>query len=722
MKQLLLILSFYSILTWGQTDKPLSPDYRNHINIPKYSKENFPLQQQTVISGGVWTELNPKVPRVHYLCIHFASIDTGWAVGVEGTIIRTVDAGKTWETIKCPVNEILLNVNSYNSKVVIITGFNGTVLRSEDSGLTWEIPQMPDSITSDLWRVVMLNDTLGWMSGKGAVLLKTTDAGQTWKRVVTNYPNYNYWFVSFYKEKFGYIAGDYGKVLKTDDYGETWHELNIGDNKSLYTLTVFDSLRVVTGGQSGRVAYTNDGGKTWGLSIGGGLVNAMAFVNDTLGYNIGTDEYVYYQTTNGGVSWGIMGYPTTTRIGGNWIEFLNDTLGYIAGNYLRINFTTNAGYGWHRQFVMNEDIKDIFFANEKVGFALDYKYFYKTEDGGKSWVRGEAFYANTLYFLDPLNGFIGGQHHQIYATTDGGVTWDQKPILGLTDSTSTHINGFCFFDDSSVGYAYSGSGIFRTTDYGSSWEQISSPGASLLFFLTPLNVYKHFYDIFYSSSDGGKTWVQRGELHDGSVWDIFFMDSLNGFIAAANELYATSNGGQDWTLILTNNIGYPHMSWFTRQHGLLTGNMIYETNDGGLNWSDITETVGTGFNKMHSVNSSLGYGGGGLGLIIKYQDTTTVSINNEEEKLVYNLSLNNYPNPFNASTIIKFISPFSDYGTVIIYNILGEEAAVLFRGFIERNKEYKVIMSSSNLSSGIYFCRITTSTGYAAVKKLTIIK
>ncbi len=697
----------------------LNPDYRNRINIPEYNKTLMPLQKVSA-SSGTWTEVNPKVPRVHYLCIHFVNIDTGWAVGVDGTIIRTVDAGKTWETIKSPVNEILLNVNSYNGKVVLLTGFNGTVLRSENSGLTWEIPQIPDNITSDLWRVEMLNDTLGWIAGKGATLLKTTDAGKSWEKVETGYPNYNYWYVSFYKEKYGYIAGDSGKVLKTKDYGTSWQELNIGDNKSLYTLTVFDSLRVVTGGAFGRVAYTNDGGKSWGLTIGGGLVNAMAFVNDTLGYSIGTFESAYYITRNGGVTWTSTGHGAPLRYGGNWIEFVNDTLGYIAGNYLRINLTTDSGYSWNNLF-MNEDIKDIFFINEKIGFAIDDFSVHKTIDGGVKWNRlgGLPYYLKTIYFLDNMRGFLGGQNNEILATVDGGSIWIKRPISGLTDSSFTSIEGFFFVNDS-VGYANS-SGIYKTDNHGLEWRQIVPFGTLKLFFINPLNGYMFRAEKFYFTSDSGNTWLQRAELPPDNYDDLYFLDSLRGFATGFSRLFFTNDGGFSWQLLSgVNNFYFGSFCWLTQQHAFLLGNRIYETLDSGVSWNDITDNIGTGFAKMHAPSSTIGYGGGELGLILKYEDTTIVSVDAKKEQPIHNLLLNNYPNPFNNSTIIKFISPYSSYGTIKIYNILGEQTEILFSDFIESNKEYKIEMSSNKFSSGIYICRLQTQRMEKTIKIIII--
>ncbi len=61
----------------------VKPDYRNCLNIPEYNPALMPLDRQTT-GTGVWTELNPRVPRVDYLGIHFVNKDTGWACGANG--------------------------------------------------------------------------------------------------------------------------------------------------------------------------------------------------------------------------------------------------------------------------------------------------------------------------------------------------------------------------------------------------------------------------------------------------------------------------------------------------------------------------------------------------------------------------------------------------------------------------------------------------------------
>jgi hypothetical protein len=66
----------------------------------------------------------------------------------------------------------------------------------------------------------------------------------------------------------------------------------------------------------------------------------------------------------------------------------------------------------------------------------------------------------------------------------------------------------------------------------------------------------------------------------------------------------------------------------------------------------------------------------------------------------------NYPNPFNPTTIIEYELPKDAFVKLVVYDILGREVKTL----VNENKaagSYKVQFDSSNLSSGVYFCRIT---------------
>lgn len=83
-------------------------------------------------------------------------------------------------------------------------------------------------------------------------------------------------------------------------------------------------------------------------------------------------------------------------------------------------------------------------------------------------------------------------------------------------------------------------------------------------------------------------------------------------------------------------------------------------------------------------------------------------------------SLDNYPNPFNPSTIIKYQIVKAGHVTLKVYDMLGREVANL----VDKEQpsgRYNVNFNASKLSSGIYLYRITAN-GFMAVKKMILLQ
>ena len=80
----------------------------------------------------------------------------------------------------------------------------------------------------------------------------------------------------------------------------------------------------------------------------------------------------------------------------------------------------------------------------------------------------------------------------------------------------------------------------------------------------------------------------------------------------------------------------------------------------------------------------------------------------------------NYPNPFNPTTTISYAIPKSGKVTLKVYDVLGKEVAVLVNGFKSKGR-YSVRFNGNNLSSGIYFYKITSG-DFTAAKKLILMK
>src|SRR5690606_31348063 len=85
----------------------------------------------------------------------------------------------------------------------------------------------------------------------------------------------------------------------------------------------------------------------------------------------------------------------------------------------------------------------------------------------------------------------------------------------------------------------------------------------------------------------------------------------------------------------------------------------------------------------------------------------------------YNLA-QNYPNPFNPVTTIRYSIPENSNVLLKVYDILGNEIAVL----VNEEKQagvYEITFNGSSLSSGVYFYKLTAG-NFSDTKKLILLK
>ena len=81
----------------------------------------------------------------------------------------------------------------------------------------------------------------------------------------------------------------------------------------------------------------------------------------------------------------------------------------------------------------------------------------------------------------------------------------------------------------------------------------------------------------------------------------------------------------------------------------------------------------------------------------------------------------NHPNPFNSSTAIDFTIPEHGYAALRVFNTLGKEVAVLFKGEAEGGRVHRLTFDASHLGSGIYFVMMTYGQRSLS-RRMTILK
>ncbi|MCE1164236.1 MAG: YCF48-related protein [Bacteroidetes bacterium] len=205
-------------------------------------------------------------------CMYSTGVDlNGIAVGNHGTILRTLDDGNSWRTVTSPTTENLLSVfiepfsgNGY------ATGGNGTVLHSIDRGYSWNLFFSNPGSSVTYRNVAFATSVYGNMVGdsgsvnRGFILL-SLDGGATWGSA--SYPpliNIKMYGISFMDSLTGIAVGSGGMILKTTDAGQTWAQKISGVTTDVLSVKCASEVFLACGNKFVLSSY--DFGETWGVS------------------------------------------------------------------------------------------------------------------------------------------------------------------------------------------------------------------------------------------------------------------------------------------------------------------------------------------------------------------------------------------------------------------------------------------------------------------------
>jgi hypothetical protein len=99
---------------------------------------------------------------------------------------------------------------------------------------------------------------------------------------------------------------------------------------------------------------------------------------------------------------------------------------------------------------------------------------------------------------------------------------------------------------------------------------------------------------------------------------------------------------------------------------------------------------------------------------------TNIAYNEELKFLEQTILYQNFPNPYNSTTVIRFQLPLESEVNIDLYNVLGEKILTIVSGDYPKG-EHSINFSSENLPSGIYLYKLQTETK-SLTKKLILIK
>lgn len=382
---------------------------------------------------------------------------------------------------------------------------------------------------------------------------------------------------------------------------------------------------------------------------------------------------------------------------------------WAAGPNGTIIRTTNGGNDWETlNSGVTTAIYDIFFLNRNLGWAVTFPFeqpyftgILKTTNGGDDWqidqYPEEFIQFRTIHFLDSLNGFIGGA--RIEKTSDGGETW-HSVIVDSNAVSDYPVIRFKFFDDQ-LGFASGGS--------------------------------RDHAGVMWRTTDGGLNWTAESVSPD-EVFDFHLKDSLN-IVALSGDpeyifptvLVKSTNAGADW---ISTNLQHFIISWAidfrtVNEAWSASGINFLFSSDGGDNWSVKETPDNAAVFDIQFVNDTVGFACGQDGVLLKYTGSA-VNVAVDPDLTINNFELyQNFPNPFNPVTTIKFKIP----GQVLndnlliklkVFDILGNEIAIL----VDEEKSagvYEVEFFPDNLSSGIYFYTLSAG-NFIETKKMILLR
>ena len=444
----------------------------------------------------------------------------------------------------------------------------------------------------------------------------------------------------------------------------------------------------------------------------------------------GTGNGVYL-STDYGENWVQVGFPGGTV--GSLTTYGN--IVFAGRNTQGIFKTTNDGESW-LPTSLNQGSAGSFWISGDTIFAALWELnsgptgVFMSTDSGDNWIsiglsgiRTRAVVGSGSYI------FAGSQNNSdgVFKSTDKGSSWilslSNEAIWTLKANGSNIYAGTCFNYD----------GLYISTNYGASWTQTS------LNFVNVLSILLYGNNIIagtgnqngiYVSTDNGVSFISRNEglINQGS----------GALCTLDNYIFAGTGSGGVYRRQLDELIPVE----------LTTFTAAVQNEDVELSWSTATETNNQGFEVQRSRNNpefiTIGFVEGHgttteehhysfrdndvSGILryrlkqidfdgsYEYSDVVEVSVN---VPIVFSLE-QNYPNPFNPSTKIRYSIPKSGQVKLSVFNLLGEEVAVLVNEVKEAGF-HEATFNAYNLPSGTYFCKIENG-GLITLMKMILMK
>ena len=214
--------------------------------------------------GRSWRQV-PSPTRATLTGVHFADPRNGWAVGHLGTILRTIDAGESWQPLAAGLDResVLLDVLFLNAAEGFAVGAYGLCLHTTDGGATWtRLEPQPDQFHFN--QIARAPDGALFLIGESGTLLRSRDGGLGWEPVPPPYEGSLFGLVALADGQL-LVHGLRGHVFRSTNGGAGWLPVATSvPTLLMHGLRLRNGL-VVLAGQSGNFFVSRDRGQSFTL-------------------------------------------------------------------------------------------------------------------------------------------------------------------------------------------------------------------------------------------------------------------------------------------------------------------------------------------------------------------------------------------------------------------------------------------------------------------------
>lgn len=698
---------------------------------------------KTTNGGASWIH-QPNAPDTTKYDVFFISESIGWSVGFNGFIIKTTNGGDNWfsQSNTSLTTKTLYGVTATDVNHVFVAGNGDAVLRSTDGGNSWSL-NPPIFATSTDYRSFCFPPTgtgnLGFLVGSKGRIAKTTDGGQSWTSSYDPGNSVDMWAVSFADGNTGLACGSGSTVLRTTNGGLTWLPINGWPSSSIvfYSVRFGDANTAYLSGSSGYIFKSTDAGVSWsplGYRFTNNRVKDVSFCDNQNGYVVGTQGLIA-KSSNGGNSFSVQTSSYTGDV--NEVSTVSPSLAFAAAKQGTVLRTTD-GNNWT---VLNTGIGNtiellgIDFPNNNYGWVAGTNgTVYKTTNSGETWFNQTITTTSLLWdmdFVDTLYGWIVGTGEKIFATTDGGNTWTEQFSGG-----GLGLYGVSFINrDLGIAAGTSGN-TYYTTNGGITWNPANTPPGNTVWGVDykqtatgSIALAACASGYVYKSTDGGINWTAMPRYTISTFDDVCFSDAANAWIVGNSGLVLKyfEPGNVPVELVsftLQNSAQGVLINWITATETNAKEFLLYRKRETEKSFSIIHRVPASG-NSLKEITYSFldadNFGKVSYRLVqTDFDGTEHILVDNKEINIVTSddfLLLNNYPNPFNPETTLRFVLMTETVIKIELINSLGE-IITEFPEELYPAGNHNVTVNFSNLGSGMYFARFSAYGKVLGINKL----